>query len=58
MLILNDIFLVEECNIFFVIYRIFFVILFLKVVISDKFCGFLWWFLLEYSWNMLNICVL
>lgn len=49
MLILNDIFLVEECNIFFVIYRIFFVILFLKVVISDKFCGFLWWFLMEYN---------
>lgn len=52
MLILNDIFSVEECNIFLAIYRIFPVILLLKAVISDKSCGFPRWFLLEYSWNM------
>lgn len=49
MLILNDIFSVEECNIFLAIYRTFPVILLLKAVISDKSCEFPRWFLLEYS---------
>lgn len=49
MLISNDIFSVEECNIFLAIYRTFPVILLLKAVISDKSCGFPRWFLLEYS---------
>lgn len=57
MLILNDIFSVEECNIFLAIYRTFPVILLLKAVISDKSCEFPRWFLLEYRWNMLNTCV-
>lgn len=57
MLISNDIFSVEECNIFLAIYKTFPVILLLKAVISDKSCGFPRWFLLEYSWNMLNTCV-